>query len=75
MLSIRQAAERVSVSPALIYQWCQERRLTHYRCGGQGRRGKILISPADLDAFMESCKVTQASSAPPEDLVHIRLPS
>jgi excisionase family DNA binding protein len=74
MLSVKAAADRAGVSAALIYQWCYERRLAHYRCGGEGRRGKILISPADLDAFMESCKVTPASSLP-EDLRHIRQPS
>lgn len=71
MLTVKQAAVRAGVSSALVYAWCEERRLAHYRCGGQGRRGKILIDPADLDAFMESCKVTPAVSLP-ADLVHIK---
>jgi excisionase family DNA binding protein len=74
MLSVKAAADRAGVSPALIYLWCEERRLIHYRLGGNGRRGKIAIRPDDLDAFMESCKVTQAASLP-EGLQHIQPPS
>jgi excisionase family DNA binding protein len=52
------AAARAGVSPQLIYQWCRERRLPHYRLGTQGRRGRILIEDADLDAFLETLRVT-----------------
>src|SRR5205823_4849997 len=62
-LTPKEAAERAGVSVSLIYQWCDERRLAHYRVGGDGRRGKILIAPADLDAFMDSLKVV-AGGAP-----------
>src|SRR5437868_980746 len=71
MLTVKEAAERAQVSAALVYRWCEERRLPHYRMGRKGRRGKILISPDDLDAFVNSLKVTPISSLPPE-LVHIR---
>mgnify|MGYP003447544378 CR=1 FL=1 len=57
MLTVKEAAERAGVSESLIYQWCDERRLPHYRVGGRGKRGKILVSPRDLDAFMESLRV------------------
>jgi excisionase family DNA binding protein len=57
-MTVKQAAEREGLSPQLIYRWCEERRLPHYRCGGRGRRGRILIDPADLDSFMETLKVT-----------------
>jgi len=71
-LNVKQAAERAGVSESLLYQLCSEGRLPHYRLGGRGRRGKILISAEDLDAFMESCRVTE----PPDDddgpLQHIR---
>jgi excisionase family DNA binding protein len=69
-LTVKKAAERASVSTALIYRWCDERRLAHYRCGGDGRRGKILIEPRDLDAFMESLKVEPADD--PDDAVYRR---
>ena len=69
--TIKQAAEHAGVSPNLVYQWCQERRLPHYRLGGQGRRGKILIDEGDLDAFVVSCR----QEARPEilPLKHIQL--
>jgi excisionase family DNA binding protein len=70
-LTPKQAAERAGVSLSLVYRWCDERRLPHYRFGGQGRRGRIMIAPDDLDQFMESCRVTD----PPdheESLRHIR---
>ena len=56
-LTPKQAGERAGVSASLIYQLCQERRLPHYRVGGRGRRGKILIDEADLAAFFEACRV------------------
>jgi excisionase family DNA binding protein len=57
LLSPKEAAEYMRVSPSLVYQLCDERRILHYRVGGKGKRGKLLISPRDLDAFMESQKV------------------
>jgi excisionase family DNA binding protein len=62
MLTVKQAAERANVSTALVYQWCEERRLPHYRLGGKGKRGKLLINPADLDAFMQSLRVEAGES-------------
>lgn len=56
-LTVKEAADRSGVSVALIYAWCDERRLTHYRPGTRGKRGKILIDPVDLDEFLESLKV------------------
>jgi len=57
LLTVRGAAEKAGVSISLLYQWIDERRLPHYRAGGKGRRGKILISPQDLEAFMGSLRV------------------
>lgn len=57
LLSPAEAAEHAGVSQSLIYQLCDERRLTHYRVGGKGKRGKILIDPADLQRFLEEQKV------------------
>ena len=56
-LTVKEAGEYAGVSPALIYLWCQEQRLPHYRFGSEGRRGKILIDPADLEAFMRRCRI------------------
>ena len=55
-LTPREAAHRARVSTSLIYSWCSEGRLAHYRLGATGRRGRILIDPADLDAVIEECR-------------------
>jgi len=56
MLTVKQAAARANVSPSLVYQWCQEQRLAHYRFGTEGKRGRILIDPADLDKLIAECR-------------------
>lgn len=56
-----EAAEFVGISASLIYQLVEERRLSHYRVGGKGKRGKILIDPEDLSAFLEAQKVEARS--------------
>jgi excisionase family DNA binding protein len=57
LLTVKQAAERATVSESLVYQWIDERRLTHYRLGGKGKRGAIKIDPRDLDAFLATLRV------------------
>jgi excisionase family DNA binding protein len=69
LLTVKQAAAHAGVSESLIYQWCDERRLVHYRVGGVGKRGKILVDPADLDGFMASLKV-EARDAPMPSTPH-----
>jgi excisionase family DNA binding protein len=61
LLEVKEAAEVARASANLVYQWCQEKRLPHYRLGGQGKRGKILIKESDLLAFLESLKVTPSA--------------
>lgn len=71
-LSPKTAAERAGVSVALVYEWCRAGRLTHYRFGRSGARGKIMIDEADLAECLAACRV----AAPPCDehgpLAHIR---
>ena len=55
-LTPKQAAERAGVSTSLIYTWCAEQRLAHYRIGAEGKRGRILIDPADLDRLIAECR-------------------
>ena len=45
------------ISASLVYGWCEDHLLRHYRTGGKGKRGKILIEEAALDAFLQSRKV------------------
>ncbi len=64
MLTVKLAAERAAVSESLVYQWCQEGRLPHYRMGGSGCRGKILIAKEDFDGFLATLKVSVGASVP-----------
>jgi excisionase family DNA binding protein len=57
MLTVKQVAERLRISPSLVYSWCEDHLLPHYRMGGKGKRGKILIEEAALTAFLQSRKV------------------
>jgi excisionase family DNA binding protein len=70
-LTIREAAKAAGVSTSLLYQLCGERRLRHYRVGGEGRRGKIMVDEADLTAFLEECCV-EPGVIDDEDLKYIR---
>src|SRR5262249_46328582 len=54
MLTVRQAALRACVSESLVYRWCAEGSLPHFRVGAKGRRGKLLIKEEELDAFLDS---------------------
>jgi excisionase family DNA binding protein len=64
-LSIKQAAAYAGVSASMVYQWTTvERRLPHYRLGGSGKRGRIVIELADLDAFLLALKVEHSVSVP-----------
>ena len=56
-LTPAEAAEAAGVSVSLLYQLCDERRLAHYRVGGKGKRGKILIDPRDLERFLDEHRV------------------
>ncbi len=58
-LTVKQAAAAAQISSSLIYVWCRERLLPHYRFGGKGKRGRILIDPADLEKMLKEQKVEQ----------------
>jgi excisionase family DNA binding protein len=68
-LTPKQAAAIAGVSVKLVYIWCEEKRLRHFRMGSQKRRGRILIESSDLSAFMETCRVE------PETREETRAPS
>jgi excisionase family DNA binding protein len=70
-MTVKEAAERIGVSESLVYQWISERLLPHYRLGGKGKRGKVMIDEADLSAFLASCRQEAKPEVPP--LKHIQL--
>jgi excisionase family DNA binding protein len=55
-LTPKEAAVKARVSTSLIYSLCHDQRLPHYRIGTDGKRGRILIDPADLEAFIQQCR-------------------
>jgi excisionase family DNA binding protein len=73
MLTPRQAAVRVGVSLSLVYELCQQKLIPHFRLGGKGRRGRILIEESDLAAFIQSCRVQAETDRSELQLKHIRL--
>ena len=72
-LTPKQAAERAVVSVSLIYQWCQDGVLVHYRFGRPGKRGRIRIEDTDLEVFLTSCKQDEVRPLGPMVLKHIKL--
>lgn len=55
LLTVPQVAERLGVSPALVYQLVTQGRLACYRIGP--RRGVIRFEESDVEAYLESCRV------------------
>ena len=56
-LNPKEAAALAGVSVKLVYIWCEERRLRHFRLGSKKRRGRILIEDSDLAQFLDACRV------------------
>jgi hypothetical protein len=77
MLTVRQAAQRACVCPSIVYGWVATKVLAHFRLGAPGKRGKIVISEQDLDAFLQSQRVgperLKAVPAPPQPPQRLRL--
>ncbi len=86
LLSVRQAAERLGVSAALVYALCEQRRMRHER-HGLGR-GCIRIPEDALEEYRKSVTVAvkrqEAAASPPPppssvkpgvSLKHLRLSS
>ena len=69
-LTVKQVAERLGISEALVYVWIEGGDLPCYRLGGKGKRGTIRVAEADLTAFLEARKskaerAAAASVSPP----------
>jgi excisionase family DNA binding protein len=75
LLTVRQAAERLGVSPSLVYALCASKQLAHER-HGLGR-GKIVIPEEALEEYRRSQTVAAGEgtgpSPPAAPLKHIKL--
>lgn len=58
LLTIKQLCQEYPcISKSMLYQWTESRELTHYRLGGRGRRGRIVIDESDFIAFLASRRI------------------
>ncbi len=60
LLSVKEAASYLGVSPCSVYRWVEEGRIPHIKLQGRGVRFK----QSDLDAWLEKGK-TKSFQAPP----------
>jgi excisionase family DNA binding protein len=68
LLTVRESAERLGCSEALVYLLCSERRLPHVRLGTG--RGTIRIAEDDINEFVKNCRIDAHSLS--KGLKHIR---
>ena len=61
--TVREVAERLRCSAALVYSLCEKGKLAHVRLGL--RRGTIRIASADVDAFIASCTIDTGGRGKP----------
>lgn len=79
VLTVKEAAKRMSVSAATVYSLCATRQLRHTRIGLG--RGKIVITEEAVDEYLKGREVGPASPEPispprpPVKLRHLHLPS
>ena len=57
MLTVREVARILHVSPSLVYQLVETRKLASHRIGN--RNGAIRIAPSDLDNYLARCRAEQ----------------
>jgi excisionase family DNA binding protein len=55
LLTVEEVAQRLGVSPALVYQLVTQGRLACYRIGL--RRGANRFDESDVQAYLDSCRV------------------
>lgn len=63
----------MGVSDSLVYEWCGQSLLKHYRFGGKGKRGCIRIDENDLESFLATCRQEVGPSTVNPPLKHIRI--
>ncbi len=76
LLTIRDVAERLKLSPSAVYQLVETGSLAHHRVGNG--RGTIRVSEADLLAYLTQCwqgvaEKPALTRAPRTKLKHLRL--
>jgi excisionase family DNA binding protein len=73
LLTAKEAAEHVGLTADAIYQLSRAGKIAHYRLGVKG--GSIKFRAADLDAYMEGCRVEagiRRGKRPDSPLKHVQ---
>jgi excisionase family DNA binding protein len=70
-LTPKQCAEKIGVSLSLIYALLQTGKLKGMRIGVRGK-GKWLVAPEDLDAFLATCKVSDLPEPDDGDYAYLK---
>ena len=75
LLTVTEAAERLSVSVSCVYRLVERDKLPHHRIGFG--RGAIRFTETDLSVFLEACRYganpQPARPSRPRQLKHIKL--
>ncbi len=74
LLTVREVAEILRVSPSLVYQLVETRKLACHRIGS--RRGTIRITASDIQDYLSECRHArqdQAPKPPRPRLKHLKL--
>ena len=61
LLTVKDVAERLSVSTSLVYQLVESGKLPVHRIGNG--RGAIRFSPQDIETYLEECRVEKQAPA------------
>ena len=64
MLTVREVAHQLHVSPSCIYQLIESGKLAHHRIGTG--RGAIRVSDSDLQKYLLSCRQEHSHSETPQ---------
>lgn len=68
-MTVKQAAERLGVSPSLVYALARAGKITHERHGLAG--GRIVIREEALEAYRAGCVRAGRGPSPGPALTHI----
>lgn len=74
LLTVREVAKILRVSPSLVYQLVEGRKLASHRIGC--RNGAIRISTADVDDYLARCRNERQEETPKPSrprLKHLKL--
>ena len=74
MLTVKDVAEKLGVSPTTVYGLCHRRKLRHARVGLG--RGSVRIEEKDLDEYVKGATIGPERIQPPpprERFKHLRI--